>query len=83
VNRLNPPTILPEYLWAQIKPFQYILPEPSILTYLMVPFSKCILIGGTLLQILNETKQPICRDIPPNTRYNIENNTQEPEFISC
>jgi hypothetical protein len=48
VNRLNPPTILPEYLWAQIKPFQYI-PEPSILTYLMVPFSKCILIGGTVV----------------------------------
>ena len=45
--------------------------EPSILTYLLVPCGKCILLGGSLLQILNETKQPICKE-SPNTRYNIE-----------
>jgi hypothetical protein len=41
------------------------LPEPSILTYLMVPFGKYILLGGTLLQILNETKHSLFVRNPP------------------
>ena len=35
------------------------------------------------MQLLNEMKQPICMGTSHNTRYNIENNTLEPELISC
>ena len=75
--------MLDEYLGADYSCHYTTWPELSILTYLIVPFSKCILIGRTLMQLLNEMKRPICKDTSPSTRYNIENNTLEPEFISC